>query len=102
MQSDCEWSGKHDRHIAQRNIAVINVSQPPSFMTNSMSSKDSHSDTAVLQIPLRLQCSAPQGQAILEVITEKVGNVGWVMLLEGRHEVSLEDAGVDPNEIAGL
>lgn len=79
-----KWDASNDRHVAQRNITVVNAASP-----------------AMLQIPLRLGCSTPPGPAVVEVKAVKAESVGWLSVLSGKHESGLSNAR-KVKEIVGL
>jgi hypothetical protein len=78
------WFAAADRHVAQRNLTVINASSP-----------------AALQLPLRLGCGAPPGPATVEVAPVKVDNVRWLSLLAGNRGTHFRDA-ANFQEVVGL
>jgi hypothetical protein len=72
-----------DRHVAQRNITVIDATSP-----------------AILTLPLRLGCGAPQGSATVTVGPVRADLVGWLTKLAGAGQRLQDAPGV--NEIIGL
>ncbi len=64
-----EWDAKNDRHVGQRNIAVVNASSP-----------------AALELHLRLGCGAPPGPARLHVQEVPPEELKWLSVLEGKRE----------------
>jgi hypothetical protein len=64
-----------DRHIAQRNIHVQDVSSP-----------------GIIQIALRLGCAAPPGPATIEVVPVLVRDMPWLTFLAGRNDHGYRDA----------
>lgn len=63
------FNASADRHVAQRNISVIDASSP-----------------AMLQLPLRLGCDAPRGPATVTVASVRADTVGWLTKLAGAGE----------------
>lgn len=79
-----QMSAWDDRHVAQRNLAVINASSP-----------------AELQLPLTLGCATAQGPATVEVIPVQVADLRWLSVLTGRVDSGLKDAKT-ARQIVGL
>ena len=63
------WDANNDRHIGQRNIAVVNASSP-----------------AQLELPIRLGCGTPPGKAELLIQEVKVNEFNWFAVLESNRE----------------
>jgi hypothetical protein len=78
------WDAARNRHVGQRNIAVVNAQSP-----------------AEIQIPLRLGCSAAPGRATIEVHPVRSSSVDWLVLLGGKRDHGfVESRGA--REVVGL
>ncbi len=64
-----QWEVSKDRHIGQRNIAVVNAASP-----------------AHLELMIKTGCNAPQGAADIQIKKANIGDVAWLSLLKGRKE----------------
>jgi hypothetical protein len=71
-----QWDVSRDRHIGQRNIAVVNAASP-----------------AHLELMLRTGCAAPRGEAEIQVETAHLSDVGWLSLLKGKKDHGLRNPG---------
>jgi hypothetical protein len=69
-----QWDVTRDRHIGQRNIAVINAASP-----------------AHLELMLKTGCAAPRGDAQIQIETARLNEVAWLSLLKGRKDHGLRD-----------
>jgi hypothetical protein len=78
------WNAGDDRHVAQRNITVVNAASP-----------------AIVQIPLRLGCNTAPGRAALEISPVKAEGLGWLSVLTGRHDPGLRSAS-NSKDVVGL
>jgi hypothetical protein len=63
------WDAGNDRHVGQRNIAVVNAASP-----------------AVLDLHVRLGCGAPPGKAELLIEEVDAGKFPWLGVLAGRRD----------------
>lgn len=78
------WQSAFDRHVGQRNIAVIEAASP-----------------ACTIVPLRLGCSIGPGKSRLIVERVSASSVAWLALLNQRLGKQLRDAG-NIKELIGL
>jgi hypothetical protein len=62
------WDASNDRHIGQRNIAVVNASSP-----------------AQLELHIRLGCGVPPGKAQLLIQEVSANEFNWLAVLESNH-----------------
>lgn len=69
-----QWDVRKDRHIGQRNIAVINAASP-----------------AHLELLVRTGCNAPAGEGVIHVEKVKLGEVDWLSLLKGKKNHQYEE-----------
>lgn len=79
-----QWDANNDRHIGQRNIAVVNASSP-----------------AMLEVNVRLGCGTPPGNAelLIQELTPK--EVNWLAVLAGDRQHGYRQ-GVDMRQVAGF
>jgi hypothetical protein len=78
------WDANNDRHIGQRNIAVVNASSP-----------------AQLELPIRLGCGVPPGKAELLVQEVKANEFNWLSILASSREHGYRQA-TDVHQAAGF
>lgn len=64
LPTPAPWDARNDRHVAVRNIAVVNASSP-----------------AILEINVRLGCGVPPGRAELVVQEVKPSEINWLAVL---------------------
>lgn len=73
--SNKPWDVAYDRHVGQRNIAVVNAASP-----------------AYLELLVKMGCSAPQGAAEIQITQVRVEEVPWLALLKGKKDHGLKNA----------
>ena len=78
------WDASDDRHVGQRNIAVIDAQSP-----------------AMLELNIRLGCGEPPGNADLQVQEVNPKDVAWLSVMEGKRDHGYTRAR-DATEIAGM
>ena len=78
------WDANNDRHIGQRNIAVVNAASP-----------------AQLELHIRLGCGIPPGKAELLVQEVKANEINWLAVLEGNRDHGYRQA-TDIRQAAGF
>ncbi|HVZ39683.1 MAG TPA: hypothetical protein VHI13_10435 [Candidatus Kapabacteria bacterium] len=79
-----EFNAGNDRHVGQRNIAVVNASSP-----------------AALELHIRLGCGAPQGNAQLLVQRVPVDGFGWMAVLADNRDHGYTEATLT-TDVAGF
>ncbi|HLO18824.1 MAG TPA: hypothetical protein VK206_28590, partial [Anaerolineales bacterium] len=82
--SPTQWDANNDRHIGQRNIAVVNASSP-----------------AQLELHIRLGCGTPPGKAELLIQEVRTNEFNWLTLLAGDRNHGYRQA-TDIRQIAGF
>jgi hypothetical protein len=79
-----QWDVTKDRHIGQRNIAVINASSP-----------------AHLELMLKTGCNAAKGDADIQIEKANLGDVGWLALIKGKKDHGYKDP-AKPEAVTGI
>jgi hypothetical protein len=79
-----QWDVTKDRHIGQRNIAVVNAASP-----------------AHLEIMLKTGCNVPQGEADIRIEKVNLGDVSWLSLLKGKREHGYKEPS-NPDVVIGI
>lgn len=78
------WNANGDRHVGQRNIAVVNASSP-----------------AAIELPVRLGCGFPPGKAELLIQQVKPGECSWLSIMENKRKHGYR-AATDVRTVAGF
>jgi hypothetical protein len=78
------WDASNDRHVGQRNIAVVDAQSP-----------------AKLQLTVRLGCGAAPGAADVQVQEVNPRDVAWLSILAGKRDHGYKQA-THTAEVAGM
>lgn len=73
--SNNQWDVTRDRHVGQRNIAVVNAASP-----------------AHLEFLLKTGCNAPQGNAEIQITQVRIEDVPWFALLRDKKDHGYKNA----------
>lgn len=80
-----QWDVIYDRHVGQRNIAVVNAASP-----------------AYLELLIKMGCSAPQGTGELQITKAQVEDVAWLSILKGKKNHGLKNAANDVSVVGAM